>query len=64
MDGATGGFSGRDAMQPRLIVYGDLAMDIVVSADSFPLPGQDVIVDHLTLRPGGVALNSTWPVNK
>ena len=41
----------------RLIVYGDMMLDIRVNAATFPEPGQDAIVDGLAFLPGGSAAN-------
>jgi sugar/nucleoside kinase (ribokinase family) len=44
-------------LPPRLICYGDLCIDILVQAESFPQPGQDATARHVALFPAGSAAN-------
>lgn len=44
-------------MPPKLVVYGDLAVDLFVQVDSMPGVGQDAIVHHLAFLPAGSAAN-------
>lgn len=44
-------------IDPKLICYGDLCVDIFVDPDNFPLPGQDTVVRDLRLMPAGSAAN-------
>jgi sugar/nucleoside kinase (ribokinase family) len=46
-----------DAMPPKLICYGDLCVDIILQADSFPQAGQDSIVRQAAFMPAGSAAN-------
>jgi ribokinase len=41
----------------KLVCYGDLCVDIFVSADNFPQPGQDAVVREMSLLPAGSAAN-------
>jgi sugar/nucleoside kinase (ribokinase family) len=44
-------------MARKLIVYGDVAVDVLVQISATPRIGQDAIVDHMALAPGGAAAN-------
>ena len=42
---------------PKLIVYGDIAIDVTIEADKTPLVGQDATDTRIALLPGGSAAN-------
>jgi sugar/nucleoside kinase (ribokinase family) len=45
-------------MQPyKLVVYGDVAMDILVRVEAMPALGQDALAEQITLAPAGSAAN-------
>lgn len=44
-------------MARKLIVYGDIVIDVIAQVDTVPRAGQDAIVHHLELLPGGSAAN-------
>jgi sugar/nucleoside kinase (ribokinase family) len=44
-------------MARKLIVYGDVVVDVLVQISATPHIGQDAIVDHIALMPGGAAAN-------
>jgi sugar/nucleoside kinase (ribokinase family) len=41
----------------RLVVYGDIGLDVVVQAKTLPRHGQDTIAEAISLFPGGSAAN-------
>ncbi|MCC7207238.1 MAG: carbohydrate kinase family protein [Anaerolineae bacterium] len=43
--------------QARLIVYGDLTLDLCLTANGYPPRGADTAVEDLSLQPGGSAAN-------
>ncbi len=44
-------------MKPRLVVYGDINIDLLAAVDRLPETGQDVTVADLSVRHGGSAAN-------
>ena len=44
-------------MTPRLVVYGDIVIDVLVQFQAAPSVGHDVTADHISLIPGGSAAN-------
>ena len=40
-----------------LVIYGDVSADVLVRTESVPRPGEDAVVDSLSLLPGGSGAN-------
>lgn len=46
-----------DRSHPKLVIYGDIAIDVTIEADHTPLLGQDAADTRIALLPGGSAAN-------
>jgi sugar/nucleoside kinase (ribokinase family) len=42
---------------PRLLIFGDATVDIIVRVDTLPRQGTDAVVESLSIEPGGSAAN-------
>ena len=48
----------------KVLVVGSLNMDMVLSVDHHPVPGETIIGDGITYHPGGKGANQAYAVGK
>ena len=48
----------------KILVVGSLNMDMVLSVDHHPVPGETIIGDGITYHPGGKGANQAYAVGK
>jgi ribokinase len=46
-----------DEVKPSLVIVGDAAVDLLAQVESLPGSGEDAVVEHLAILPGGSAAN-------